>query len=119
MDIPKYTGTIHLEEWLKQIKTYCYLKDITDEQKILTICKFKICSSINIPDDIDTLDKLIKVLKSHPIFEIFKNTCIVKLESLKFLDSSDTFSFISNFRSLCYNAEINDPKEIKNLLFNS
>jgi hypothetical protein len=122
MDLPKYIGTIHPDEWLKQIQTYCYLKDIADEQKILKICKFKIGSSINIPNDIDTLDKLIKFLKSHSTFSIFKDSCEMKLQAMRYIpyeEENYTATFLANFRSLCDDAEINDPKKIKNLLLRS
>src|SRR2546429_2609238 len=112
MDLPKYTGVIHPEEWLKQIQTCCYLKEITDEQKILKICKFKIDSSINIPDEIDTLDKLIKTLKSHLTFTIFKISCKRKLQVMKYIpevEENYTATFLSKFRSLCNDAEINNP----------
>jgi len=122
MDLPKYIGTIHPEEWLKQIQTHCHLKDITDEQKILNICKFKIGSSINIPNDINTLDKLVKTLKSHSTFNIFKDSCKMKLKAMKYIPEKEenyTATFLANFRSLCDDAEINDPEEIKHLLFNA
>jgi hypothetical protein len=47
-------------------------------------------------------------------FIIFKNTNKRKLQSLKYIPESkggDTSKFISTFRKLCYNAEINDIKE--------
>ncbi|RIA89715.1 hypothetical protein C1645_824410, partial [Glomus cerebriforme] len=79
MELPKYFGTIHPEEWLKQVKAQCYLKDIEDEQKILKICKLMIDSTITIPNEINTFDELIKALKSHTTFNIFKDSCKVKL----------------------------------------
>src|SRR5439155_23757760 len=45
MKLPKYIGTIHSEEYLKQIKTYCYFKQITNEQELLNICKLMIDST--------------------------------------------------------------------------
>jgi len=122
MDLPKYNGTIHPEEWLKQVQTFCYLKEITNERKILKICKLMIDSTITIPNEINSLDELIKALKSHSTFEIFKNTCRKKLKFLSYIsekDGGNTATFLANFRSLCNDAEIDDPEEIRNLLFDS
>ena len=74
----------------------------------------------NIPNEINSIDELITSLISHPTFDIFKNTCKEKLKFLKYIsekEGGNTCTFLSNFRSLCNNAEINDPEEIKNLLF--
>ena len=122
MELPKYNGTIHPEKWLKQVQAHCYLKEIESEQKILKICKPLIDSIITIPDEINSFDELIKALKSHSTFEIFKNSCIAKLKSMKYVSEKkggNTASFIANFRSLCKDAEINNPEEIKSLLINS
>jgi len=120
--LPKYNGTIHPEEWLKQIQTLCYLKGIENEQKIFKICKLMIDSTITIPNEINSLGELIKALKSHSTFKIYKDTCRKKLKFLRYTsekDGGNTATFLANFRSLCNDAEINDPKEIKNLLFNN
>ncbi len=39
MGLLKYNRTIHPGEWLKQVQTFCYLKEITNGQKILQIYK--------------------------------------------------------------------------------
>ena len=122
MELPKYDGTIHPDKWLKQVQAYCYLKEIENEQRILKICKYLIDSTITIPDEINSVDELIKALKSHSTFEIFKNSCIAKLESTRHVSEKkggNTASFIANFRSLCNDAEINNPEEIKSFLINS
>ena len=80
MELQKYNGTVHPEEWLKQEKAYCCLKDIENEQKILKFCKLMIDSTIIIPDEINSLNELIKSLKSHSTFEIFKDSCKKKLQ---------------------------------------
>ena len=54
MDLPKYTGTVHPEEWLKQMVVNCYLKNIENEQKILNISILMIDSSIIIPNQINS-----------------------------------------------------------------
>ncbi|GBC07020.1 hypothetical protein RclHR1_00720029 [Rhizophagus clarus] len=123
MELIKYTGTIHPEEWLKQIQIHCYLKGIEDEQKILKICKLMIDSTIIIPKEINSFDDLIKLLKSHTSFNIFKDSCKRKLQVMKYdpkKEENYTATFLSNFRSLCNDAEIiNNPQEIKNLLLNT
>src|SRR5215212_1516752 len=122
MELPKYNGTIHPEEWLKQIQTYCYLREIENVQKILKICKSMIDFTITIPNEINSFDELIKALKSHSTFNIFKDSCKRKLQVMKYIPEKEenyTATFLANFRSLCNNAEINDPKEIKNILINS
>ena len=81
MELPNYTGTIHPEKWLKQIQTYCCLKDIENEQKILKICKLLIDSTITIPNEINSFDELVKALKLHKIFDIFKFVFLALLQN--------------------------------------
>ncbi|RIA86858.1 hypothetical protein C1645_740540 [Glomus cerebriforme] len=122
MKLPKYSGTIHPGEWLKQIQTYCYLKDIDDEQKILKICKLMINPNIPISSEINSFNELIKALKSHTSFNIFKDSCKRKLQVMKYIPEQEenyTATFLANFCTLCNNAEIINPEEIKSLLFNT
>ncbi|RIA90466.1 hypothetical protein C1645_769954 [Glomus cerebriforme] len=79
-------------------------------------------STIIIPNEINTFDELIKALKSHTSFNIFKDSCKRKLRVMKYIPEKEenyTATFLANFRSLCNYAEINDPEEIKILLVNS
>src|SRR3954466_14182453 len=122
MELPKYNGTIHPEEWLKQVQTYCCLREIENEQKILKFCKLMIDSTITIPNEINSFDELIKALKSHSTFNIFKDSCKRKLQVMKYIPEKEenyTSTFLANFRSLCKNAEIDNLEEIKKLLFNT
>jgi hypothetical protein len=122
MELLKYTGTIHPEEWLKQVQAHCYLKGIEDEQKILKICKLMIDSTIIIPKEINSFDELIKALKSHTTFNIFKDSCKRKLQVMKYVPEKEenyTATFLANFRSLCNDAEINNPEEIRSILLNT
>src|SRR5438034_5961473 len=78
--------------------------------------------TISLPTGIDSLDKLRNALKEDISFTVFKNTNKRKLQSLKYISESrggDTSKFISNFRKLCYNAEINDKEEQKKDLYKS
>ena len=123
MGIPKYSGTTHPEEWLKQVQACCYLKQITNEQKILKICKLMIDSTITIPNEINSFSELIKALKSHTTFNIFKNSCKRKLQVMRYNPEQEenyTATFLANFRLFCNGAEINNnSEEIKKLLFNT
>jgi hypothetical protein len=122
MKIPKYCGTIHPEEWLKQVQTFCYLKQITNEQEILRICKLMIDSAITIPNETNSFNELIKALKSHTTFTIFKDSCKRKLQVMRYIPDKEeiyTATFLANFRLFCNYAEINNPEEIKKLLFNT
>src|SRR5256885_11883708 len=109
MELQKYNGTIHPEEWLRQVQTYCCLKEIENEQKILKICKLLIDPIITIPDEINSFDELIKALKSHSTFNIFKNSCKRTLQVMKYIPDKEekyTVKFLAKFFSLCNNAEI-------------
>ena len=55
-------------------------------------------------------------------FTVFKNTNKRTLQLLKYIPEKkggDTSRFISTFRKLCYNAEINDIKEQKKYFYQS
>ncbi len=114
MNPPKYDGTIRPEEWIRQIRLFCQLKQITTDQEILKICKLLINSNINISQyNINTIDELIKALKDNPFYTMFKNTAKRKLQYMKYVsekDGGDTIKFTRDFCTLCYDAEIN--KEI-------
>ena len=78
--------------------------------------------TIKLPDKIDNYEELRKALKEDISFTIFKNTNKRKLQSLKYnpeRKGGDTSKFISTFRKLCYNAEINDVQEQKKYLYKS
>ncbi|PKY45403.1 hypothetical protein RhiirA4_542569 [Rhizophagus irregularis] len=120
MDLPKYTGTIHPEEWVKQVQIYCYLKGIENEEKIIKISKLMIDSTIIIPnvDKINSFEELIKALKLHSTFSVYKNSCKRKLQLIKY-EKEDVATFLANFRSLCNWVETSDHKEIITMLINS
>ncbi|RIA90437.1 hypothetical protein C1645_769890 [Glomus cerebriforme] len=120
MDIPKYIGDVHPEEYIKEIRAYCNFKHITDEEEILKFSRMMIDSTIDISSEVKSCDQLINVLKEHVTFSIFKNSSRRKLHLLKYhleRDGGDTPKFIANFRSLCRDAEINDVEEQKNYLY--
>src|SRR5688572_15755941 len=121
MEPPKYDGTIHPEEWVKQVRIFCQLNKITTDQEILKICKLSINSNINISreENINTVDELIEILKENTFFMIFKNNAKKKLQSMKYVPEKggDTVKFIRDFCSLCYDSDISkDIFEVKKYL---
>src|SRR4051812_30268932 len=116
MDSQKYDGTIHPDEWIKQIRIFCYFNQVKSEQEIVKFCKSMLHSTIEInnSEEINTFSSLSDALKSHITFKILKDTCKRKLQVLKFVPEThggDTANFISDFNAKCFNAEINDLEE--------
>ncbi|EXX76188.1 hypothetical protein RirG_035360 [Rhizophagus irregularis DAOM 197198w] len=116
MDIIKYNATIHPDEWVKYVWTKCLIHKIKEEKEILQLCKLNI--TINLKTEPKTLDDLIEILKAHPTFDIFKICSKEKLDKMKFEDykNDDTAQFLADFRLLCENTEIINPREIKSRL---
>src|SRR6266498_4937519 len=122
MELPKYNGTCHPNEYVKLMRAYCKLNRITTEKEILELCILMIDSTITISDDINDMDKLVKALKSHSTFNIFKDSCNRKLQVMKYVPEDEenyTATFLAKFRKICDDAEINNPDEIQKLLFNT
>ncbi|RGB41917.1 hypothetical protein C1646_810326 [Rhizophagus diaphanus] len=121
MDIPKYIGDVHPEDYIKEMRIYCNFKQITNEDDVLKFSKLMVDSTIDFPSkNIESCEDLIKELKEHITFLIFKNSSIRKLHLLKYQlerDGGDTPKFIANFRSLCRNAEISDIDRQKHHLY--
>ncbi|CAB4388930.1 unnamed protein product [Rhizophagus irregularis] len=121
MGIPKYDGNIHPNEWIIDIRKYFKLKKIDDVDG-LEIAILSVDPTISLPAEIDSFEKLCNVLKEDISFTIFKNTNEKMLESLKYIPENkggNTSKFTSQFKKLCYNAEINDIEEQKKYLYNS
>src|SRR4051812_30768852 len=114
MEIPKYNATVHPNEWIKDVQTICLIHKIKQERDVLQICKLNI--AINLETEPKTLNELTEILKAHPTFDIFKNSCKEKLDKMKFEggEGGDTAQFLASFRTLCENAEITSPREVKN-----
>ena len=120
MEFPRYDATCHPNEYVKKMRTYCKIHRINNEQEILELCKLTIDSTINLPNNINSFNGLIAALKSHVSFTIFTNSCKSKLNLMKYIpekDGGNTAIFLSNFRSLCNDTEINYP-EVKRILYN-
>ncbi|CAB4388966.1 unnamed protein product [Rhizophagus irregularis] len=127
MDPQKYNGNIHPDEWISDLQTYFNIKqNLQDFINInavnINIVISLVDSTIKLPTGIDNIEKLRNALKEDITFTVFKNTNKRKLQSLKYnpeRKGGDTSNFISTFRKLCYNAEINDIEEQKKILYKS
>ncbi|RGB36360.1 hypothetical protein C1646_758178, partial [Rhizophagus diaphanus] len=121
MDIPKYNGNIHPDEWINDIQKFRYIWKL-DYKEFLKITISLVDPTIKLPAEISNIEELRNALKENISFAVFKNTNKRKLQLLKYIPESrggDTSKFISNFLKLCYNAEINDIEEQKNYLCES
>ncbi|GBB85836.1 hypothetical protein RclHR1_12290005 [Rhizophagus clarus] len=122
MEPPIYDGKIHPNEYVKKMRIYCNLRQITNEQEILKFAIMMIDSTINVPENINSFDTLINALKNHISFTVFKNSCKRKLQTLKYVPDywdDNTVNFITDFRTLCRDAEITNIEEQKQYLFNA
>ncbi|PKB96016.1 hypothetical protein RhiirA5_472686 [Rhizophagus irregularis] len=121
MDIPKYNGNIHPDEWIHDIQKYNYMWG-KNYGGFLNTAISLVDPTIKLSTEIRDIEELCNALKENISFTVFKNTNKRKLQSLKYIPESrggDTSKFISNFLKLCYNAEINDIEEQKNYLYKS
>ncbi|EXX68924.1 hypothetical protein RhiirA1_446046 [Rhizophagus irregularis] len=118
MEVPKYDGNIHPDEWINDIQKYFKLKNINDVKIAISF----VDPIISLPAEIDSLEKLRNALKEDISFTVFKNTNKRLLRLLKYIPErkkGETPKFISKFRKYCYNAEINDIEEQKNYFCHS
>jgi hypothetical protein len=112
MDFPLYNSTIHPEEWLRQVQTKCILANIKTDKDVLKLCKLNISSEIQIPEDINNINDLIKALKAHPTFSIYKNDCKEKLDNMIF-EGGDTAQFLADVRALLLAQKLIIPKMLE------
>ncbi|PKB98762.1 hypothetical protein RhiirA5_383686 [Rhizophagus irregularis] len=122
MDVPKYDGNIHPDEWIKDLQKHNFFWKARYNLDYLNTAISLVDSTIKLPTGIDTYEKLGKALKEDISFTVFKNTNKKMLQLLKYIPESrggNTSTFISRFRKLCYNAEINDIEELKEYLYKS
>ncbi|PKY17774.1 hypothetical protein RhiirB3_488884 [Rhizophagus irregularis] len=118
MDLQKYNGNIHPDEWMNDLQAYFNIKQKMNIDFAVSL----VDSTIKLPTGIDNIEKLRNALKENIFFTVFKNTNKRKLQSLKYnpeRKGGDTSYFISTFCKLCYNAEINDVEEQKRYLYKS
>ncbi|CAB4388919.1 unnamed protein product [Rhizophagus irregularis] len=121
MEVPRYDGSIHPDEWINDIQKYFKLKNIN--YNYFSIAKsFVDPTIISLPAEIYSFEKLSNALKEDISFTVFKNTNKRLLRVLKYIperQNGETPKFISKFRKYCYNAEINDIEEQKNYFCHS
>ncbi|PKC11719.1 hypothetical protein RhiirA5_412709 [Rhizophagus irregularis] len=68
--------------------------NIRHEKNILILCKLHINSWIVINKPINIFNDLIKALKTHSSFEIYKNNIKEKLDLMKFEDGNTVVKFL-------------------------
>ena len=116
MELVNYDETIHPEVWLNKIKIYCYKNQITKKDDIIEFCKSMIHPSINV-SEASTFEEILNILKKDILFISFKYSIKEKLQTLKFdPENENHVQFINRFREYCFEAEINDVNEQKELL---
>ncbi|RGB31111.1 hypothetical protein C1646_764474 [Rhizophagus diaphanus] len=121
MEFPKYDGNIHPNEWINDIKKYLIFSNINKGDHLEIAISF-VDSFITLPAEIGSFEQLCNLLKEDISFTVFKNTNERMLQSLKYtpdIKGGNTSRFISNFRKLCYNAEINDVEKQREYLYKS
>ncbi|CAG8525529.1 8881_t:CDS:2 [Funneliformis caledonium] len=116
MSLIKYDGNVHPDEWINDIQNYYTFN---------AACKYGYNinslvddATIKLPSENYGIEELRKIFKEDISFSIFKNANKRKLQLLKYIperEGGDTLKFISNFRKLCYNAEIDLEKQKKYL----
>src|SRR5436189_5871774 len=85
-NIPKYWGNIHPDEWINDIQQYYIIKGIGINDYIyLNIAKSLVDSTISLPTEINSLEKLRNALKEDVSFTIFKCINKRKLQLLKYI----------------------------------
>ncbi|CAI2173177.1 5420_t:CDS:2 [Funneliformis geosporum] len=117
MSLTKYDGNIHPDEWINNIHNYFMLNNGKYGYDINML----VDTTINIPTRNYGIEEIRKALKEDVSFSIFKNANKRKLQLLKYIperEGGDTLKFISNFRKMCYNAEI-DLEGQKKYLYQS
>ncbi|RIA79735.1 hypothetical protein C1645_840045 [Glomus cerebriforme] len=118
MELQKYDGNIHPDEWINDLQTYFNIKNLL--VNLINIARSLVDPSISLPNEIHDLESFRNALKEDITFTIFKNTNRRMLQSLNYIperEGGKTSKFISKFRKLCYNAEINDIEEQKKYLY--
>ncbi|POG77884.1 hypothetical protein GLOIN_2v1767453 [Rhizophagus irregularis DAOM 181602=DAOM 197198] len=115
--LPKYDGTIHPDEWLRQIKTQCMIHINNNhyysnlENMTLEVAKSLVDPSINV-NNVRSNDQLLTTLKNNVLFKIFLKSSKQKLRDLSYKfntcgdEAESTLEFLVKFKKLCDNAEI-------------
>ncbi|PKC53692.1 hypothetical protein RhiirA1_509582 [Rhizophagus irregularis] len=100
MDVPKYDGNIHPDEWMKDLQKHnSFWKAIYNLDYLNTAISL-VDSTIKLPTGIDTYEKLGKALKEDISFTVFKNTNKKMLQLLKYIPESRG-KYLSSINNLC------------------
>ncbi|GBB90571.1 hypothetical protein RclHR1_17580002 [Rhizophagus clarus] len=116
----RYDGNVHPDEWIKDIQKYY---SFWSNDEILNVAILLVDTFIiKLPSEINDHDELRDALKKDITFTVFKDSNRRKLQSLKYIsekDGGNTLKFLSDFRKLCYNSEINNIEEQKEHFYNT
>ncbi|GBB99387.1 hypothetical protein RclHR1_03500012 [Rhizophagus clarus] len=116
LELVKYDETIHPEVWLNKVKLYCYKNQITKDENIIKFCKSMIHPSIDV-SKANTFEEILNILKTDFLFTSFKQFAKGKLYMLNLdMGNKNYIKFINLFREYCYEAEVNDLDEQKEML---
>jgi len=121
MKLPKYDGSVHPVEWINDIQKCFKLRQINYDEYV-KIAILLVDPAIKLPARINNFEELVNALKEDISFKMFKITNEEKLQSLRYdneIKEGDNSKFISKFRKLCYNAEINEIDEQKKYFYKS
>ncbi|PKC65565.1 hypothetical protein RhiirA1_420291, partial [Rhizophagus irregularis] len=81
MDISKYNGNIHPDEWILDIQKYSYMWE-KNYGGFLNTAISLVDPTIKLPTEIRDIEELRNALKENISFTVFKNTNKRKLQSL-------------------------------------
>ncbi|EXX76089.1 hypothetical protein RhiirA5_502349 [Rhizophagus irregularis] len=124
MNISKFDGSTHPDDWINDIKKYFDIKQPNKhgDYYLRTAISLVDSNIISLPAKINSFEELSNALKEDISFTIFKCTNKRLLQSMKYIperEGGNTSKFISNFRKLCNYSEINDIEEQKNYFHNA
>jgi hypothetical protein len=114
---PRYDGTVQPEAWVQDLRFFCALRGIYDDNTVLNIAILRIDINIPIPkEEVFSFNSLVLILKNHVTHAVFRTDSLEKLSKLKCDRNRDMSEFIAKFISLCNSANITDKEEKKNYL---
>ncbi|CAG8447672.1 8567_t:CDS:2 [Diversispora eburnea] len=115
----KYNGTQDPESWLQDIRFFCRLHGIDEEEDIVSFSMLKVDPMIYVPEKTSTFSGLVKALKSHVTYPVMEASALHNLRKLKYSSNMEMSDFISTFLSLCRSASVRNLEEQKSYLLNS
>ncbi|RIB15529.1 hypothetical protein C2G38_1573388 [Gigaspora rosea] len=115
----KYNGTQDPESWLQDIRFFCRLHGIDDEEEIVSFAILKVDPIIFIPEKTSTFSAFLRALKNHVTYTVMSQAALHNLRKLKYNSNVEMSDFISNFLSLCRSANVTSLEEQKSFLLGS